>query len=119
MGRRICATNLEPVRRCGIPCFERARHKPLPAATTPIHIRARQLTTSLPAEKQAEASGNLELAVKGATSTPPNRKWYDVSADGLLDAAKFVGKFSREITGALTDLGKSLWSDFLLPDVEK
>jgi internalin A len=69
-------------------------------------------------EKQEEAAGNLELAVKAATSANPNRAWYSVSTEGLLEAAKFVEDFSGNIAGTIKNLGKSLWPDFLLPESE-
>ena len=83
--------------------------------------QVQQLLKALPQEKQEEASqvaGNLELAVKAATSAKPNRAWYDVSAAGLLEASKFVKDFSGEIAGTLKNLGKLLWPDFLLPEGE-
>jgi hypothetical protein len=59
--------------------------------------------------------GNVEIIVKQATSEKPNRKWYSVSAEGLLDAAKWVKGFSGNIGGTILNLGKLLWPDFRLP----
>lgn len=81
-----------------------------------------ELLKTLPAEKQDEApqvAENLEMLVKQATSAKPNRKWYEVSAEGLLEASKFVKDFSGNIAGTLKNLGKSLWPDFLLPGNER
>lgn len=80
--------------------------------------QVQQLLKTLPAEKQEEAAGNLELAVKAATSAKPNRAWYSVSTEGLLEAAKFVEDFSGNIAATIKNLGKSLWPDFLLPESE-
>ena len=80
--------------------------------------QVQQLLKALPAEKQEEAAGNLELAVKAATSAKPNRAWYSVSTEGLVEAAKFVEDFSGNIAGTIKNLGKSLWPDFLLPESE-
>ena len=56
--------------------------------------------------------------MKAATSAKPKRAWYSVSTGGLLEAAKFVEDFSGNIAGAIKNLGKSLWPDFLLPESE-
>ena len=84
--------------------------------------QVQQLLVRLPEEKQEDApqvAENLEMLVKQATSAKPNRKWYDVSADGLLEASNFVKDFSGNIAGTLKNLGKTLWPDFLLPGGEK
>jgi hypothetical protein len=80
-----------------------------------LQKKTQRIIKALPAEKRDEAAGNLELAVKAATSTTPNRAWYSVSAAGLLEAAKFVKDLSGEIGETLVNLGKSLWPDFQLP----
>jgi hypothetical protein len=83
-----------------------------------LEKQVQQLLKVLPAEKQEEAAGNLELAVKAATSAKPNRAWYSVSTKGLLEASTFVKDFSGNIAGTIKNLGKSLWPDFLLPESE-
>jgi len=74
-----------------------------------------ELISKLPEDKKEEAAGNLELMVKAATSAKPNRAWYSVSAEGLLEASKFVKDFSGNIAGTLGSLGKALGPDFRLP----
>ena len=81
--------------------------------------QVQQLLKALPAEKHEEVAANLELAVKAATSAKPNRAWYSVSAEGLMEASKYVKDFSGNIAGTLKNLGKTLWPDFLLPAGEK
>jgi hypothetical protein len=76
---------------------------------------AKELIERLPEEKAAEAAENLEILVKQATSEKPNRRWYSVSADGLLEAAKYAKDFTGNIAGTILNLGKSLWPDFKLP----
>jgi hypothetical protein len=83
-----------------------------------IQREARELIAKLPADKQEEAADNLELLVKGADEKKPNRKWYSVSAEGLLDASKFVKDFTGNITGTIGQLGKLIWSDFSMPKSE-
>ncbi len=80
-----------------------------------LEEHVKQLIKALPAEKHEEVAGNLELAVKSVTSAKPNRAWYSVSAEGLVEASKFLKDFSGNIAGAATSLGQSIWQDFLLP----
>ena len=80
--------------------------------------QVQQLLKALPAEKHEEVAANLELAVRAATSATPNRRWYSVSAEGLIEASKDVKDFSENIAGTLKSLGRMLWPDFLLPEVE-
>jgi hypothetical protein len=78
------------------------------------------LVKQLPAAKADEAPAvaeNLELLVKQATSAKPNRKWYDVSTEGLLEASKWVKDFSGNITGTIGQLGKLLFPGYALPGV--
>ena len=73
--------------------------------------QGRQLIAALPADKQDKAAGNLELAVKAATSAEPDREWYSVSTKGLLEASKWVKDYSGNIAGTITNLGKLLWPE--------
>ena len=71
-----------------------------------------QLIAALPADKQEEApqvAENLEMLVKQATSAKPNRKWYSVSKDGLLEASQFVKRFGVSMAGTLGSLEKLIW----------
>jgi hypothetical protein len=81
--------------------------------------QVQQLLKALPVEKHEEVATNLELAMKAATSARPNRSWYSVSADGLMEASKYAKDFSGNIASALTNVGKGLWPDFLLPQGKK
>ena len=70
------------------------------------------LIAALPADKQEaapEVAENLEMVVKQATSAKPNRKWYSVSKDGLLEAAQFVNDFGGSIGKTLGRLDKLMW----------
>ena len=76
------------------------------------------LIKNLPADKSKEAqkvADKLEVVVKQATSEEPDREWYSLSAKGLLEASKWVKDFTGNIGGTLLNLGKKLWSDFVLP----
>ena len=83
-----------------------------------LEKEAKALIAKLPEPMKEEAAGNLELAVKGATSATPNRKWYSVSAEGLIEASKFAKDFSGNIVGTIKNLGKAMWPDFSLPEGE-
>jgi len=50
------------------------------------------------------------MLVKQATSEKPNRKWYSVSAEGLLEASKWVKDFSGNIAGTVGQLEKLIWA---------
>jgi hypothetical protein len=78
-----------------------------------------KLIDKLPADKRGEApqvAESLEMLVKQATSERPNRKWYSLSAEGLLEASKWVKDFAGNIADPILSLGKSLWPDFKLPE---
>ena len=84
-----------------------------------LQRNVRRLIEQLPADKKDEApqiADNLEILVKQATSEKPNRKWYSVSAEGLLDAAKWVRDFTGNIGGTIKNLGQAIWPDFQLPE---
>lgn len=81
-----------------------------------LQREAKVLIENVPADKQEEASGNLELMVKAATAPKPNRAWYSVSSGGLLEASKWAADFSGNIASAIGKLGKLLWPDFALPE---
>ncbi|MEO8120803.1 MAG: toll/interleukin-1 receptor domain-containing protein, partial [Rhodoferax sp.] len=86
-----------------------------------LHKQVQQLIAELPEGQKDEApqvAENFEMLVKQATSAKPNRKWYSVSSEGLLEAAGWVKNFSAEIGGTLNSLGATLGADFSLPEVE-
>jgi hypothetical protein len=83
-----------------------------------LQADVRKLIDKLPADKQDEApqvAEDLEMLVKQATSEKPNRKRYTFSAEGLLDASKWVKDFAGNISGPILSLGKAIWPDFKLP----
>jgi hypothetical protein len=49
-----------------------------------------QMASSLPKQRQEEVARDLQALAAEATSPTPRRKWYEVSAEGLVDAAKAV-----------------------------
>ena len=76
--------------------------------------QVQHLIAALPLDKQEETPHiveNLEMLVKQATSAKPNRKWYSVSSEGLLEASEWVKNYSGNIAGTITNLGKLLWPE--------
>ena len=82
---------------------------PLKTLLAELEKDVKALISQLPEDQKEEATGNLELLVKAATSEKPNPKWYSVSSEGLLEATKYVKNFTGNIAGTLTNLGKLLW----------
>ncbi|WP_395736395.1 COR domain-containing protein [Prosthecobacter sp.] len=69
------------------------------------------LIQQLPPDKAKEApkvANKLNQLITQATSPEPEREWYDISAKGLLEAAKWVHDFAGNITGNVEKLGKLL-----------
>ncbi len=55
------------------------------------------MLTHLPSDGAEEAARDLESFTKEVTAQKPRQKWYQVSADGLLDAAKKVGTAAEPV----------------------
>ena len=67
------------------------------------------LIKALPADKkdkESEIIDDLKMVVEQATSEKPNRKWYSVSSEGLLEASKWVKDFTGNIAGTIGQLTK-------------
>lgn len=108
-GSRV--TNINSFNHCADPA---AAERELAVLKTQVA----ELVAKLPADKKDEApqvAENLEMLVKQATSDKPNRKWYSLSAEGLLEASAFVKNFTGNIAGTIGNLGKAIWGDFTLP----
>lgn len=67
-----------------------------------------QFVKKAPPEAQEKAAMNLEMLTKQATAKKPDRAWYDVSASGLIEAAKFVAELAAPITTAVKAVGALL-----------
>lgn len=61
----------------------------------------KELMPKLPPEQQKKAAKNLEKLTEEATAKEPDREWYEVSAKGLMEAAKTVADMSGPITTAV------------------
>ncbi len=75
---------------------------------TQLEKQVTELLAILPEEMREETGKDLKLLVEEATSAKPNRKWYSVSSEGLLDASKYVKDFTGNIAGTIGSLGKLL-----------
>jgi hypothetical protein len=84
---------------------------------TTLQRQVSQFIEYLPPEKSdvaAEASDNLKDLVEAATASQPKRRWYSVSATGLIEASKVVSELSGNIAETIGKLGRLLWPDFSL-----
>lgn len=63
-----------------------------------------QMLTQLPEEKKEDAAQDLDNFVKEATKDTPRKKWYELSAEGLIEAAKACAG----MTAPVTDTVKSI-----------
>jgi hypothetical protein len=87
-----------------------------------LHDQVTQLLSALPEEHSDKADGvakKMKTLVEEATSSSPDREWYNLSAKGVLEAAGYVQELTGKIGGTILNLGKSLWPDFLLPGSKK
>jgi hypothetical protein len=60
-----------------------------------------QLVAKAPPEAQEQAAKSLDVLTKEATSKKPDRRWYEVSGEGLIEAAKTVADMAAPITTAV------------------
>jgi internalin A len=75
-----------------------------------LHGQAEQLMANVEPKQAEEVKENLEALVKEATKPQPRKKWYDLSADGLLEAARTVKELVAPMTGTVMEIGKLLFS---------
>lgn len=81
------------------------------AATDEMKEKLKQLTEAviemcnhLSQEKAREAARDLETLTSEALSDKPRRKWYELSAQGLIDAAKTVGHIAAPVIAIVGSL---------------
>jgi hypothetical protein len=56
-----------------------------------LSVAVAKLTETMSPDRAKEAADDLDMLVKEATRDAPRKKWYELSAGGLLEAAKGVG----------------------------
>jgi len=82
-----------------------------------LDTEVRNLINALPStieDVKTSAVEDLESIINVATAKKPVRKWFDVSAAGLLEASEFVKDFSGNLAQTICQLGKFLWPGFEL-----
>ena len=67
-----------------------------------------KMCEKLPKEQAEDAGKNLEALTREATSEAPSKKWYQFSADGLVEAAKAVGEFATPVISTVMTISKLL-----------
>ena len=73
----------------------------LKTALKELHGAVGEMLKQLPPEKQQETARDLETLAQEAVSPTPRRKWYELSAEGLLEAAKTVGEMAGPVVTAV------------------
>ena len=67
-----------------------------------LHQQVLDLSKQLPPDQARQVAGDLESFTNEVTSPAPRRKWYELSASGLIDAAKTVAAMAGPITTTVT-----------------
>lgn len=55
------------------------------------------LLKHIPKEQQEEVAKDLQVLTEEALSKAPRKKWYELSADGLIEAAKAIGEIATPV----------------------
>jgi hypothetical protein len=66
-----------------------------------LHIAVTGMCKQLPEEKQSEVTKDLQALSSEAVSLVPRKKWYELSAEGLEEAAKMVGEIANPVVTAV------------------
>lgn len=80
---------------------ESAAEPALKAELERLCQQVEQLLPQLPEEKREEAAQDLDSLVKEATKETPRRKWYELSAEGLIEAAKACAGMAAPVTATI------------------
>jgi hypothetical protein len=60
-----------------------------------------EMTKGLPEERAVQAAADLRTLTTEALSKEPRKKWYELSAEGLVEAAKAVGEVAAPVVTAV------------------
>lgn len=60
-----------------------------------------EMSNHLPQDKARTAARDIEILTNEALSEHPRREWYELSAKGLIEAAKTVAQFTTTVTNAV------------------
>jgi hypothetical protein len=83
---------------------ESAAEPALKAELERLCQQVEQLLPQLPEEKREEAAQDLDSLVKEATKETPRKKWYELSAEGLLEAAKTCAGMATPVTATIKSI---------------
>jgi hypothetical protein len=75
--------------------------EPLKAALKELTLQVASLAKQLPAEEAEKVSKDLGVLTTEAVSKTPRKPWYELSASGLLEAAKTVAEMAAPVTTAV------------------
>lgn len=56
-----------------------------------------KMSEQLPSKAQERAAQDLKILTDEATSDEPRKRWYELSAEGLIDAAKTIGEIATPV----------------------
>ncbi len=62
-----------------------------------LTTRVGEMTKAMPAEAAKETGENLEALVNESIKEKPRQKWYQLSGEGLIEAAKAVGDIGKPV----------------------
>ncbi len=65
-----------------------------------LNESVKQMIQSLPEAQQKQAAQDLQTLTDEALSEEPRRKWYELSAGGLIEAATTVGEIAAPVITA-------------------
>jgi regulator of replication initiation timing len=66
-----------------------------------LTVQVTELAKHLPSEQAENVARDLEAFAKEATAAAPRKKWYELSASGLVEAAKAVAGMAGPVTSAV------------------
>jgi hypothetical protein len=75
-----------------------------------LQAEVEALAGQLPPQHAEQVKSDLEVLAKEAKSPQPRRKMFEVTGEGLVDAAKTVATMAPSITAAVLEIGKLIFS---------
>ena len=66
--------------------------------------QVQELIKTLPVEKQKEVTQDLSSFVAETTKETPRRKWYELSGEGLMEAAKACAGLTSPVIATVKDI---------------
>ena len=73
-----------------------------------LHEQVKEILPLLDKTQQKDVLRSLETLTEEATKERPDERWYSVSAEGLIEAAKNIGAAAEPIIGTVTKILKFL-----------